>query len=812
MNPLSRVRWPMALLTGLLFAGRMAWGGKLPTVSPPETRLQNEIQKMLDAPGHLRPAYLNANEIYLPTVVGNFMSNASDEYWNNPAETIYTLIRALPHLPPDLKAQTRSYIQEEWLLAPPTHYSHTGWSGRVQREIFDIPPDRLSGFIGGRNAPGTYDDWAGYSFNPFNVYACWLYAKEFGGAETILNQVALKVKKVPDTLADDKPHLLNMYIAGYIGYLELIKLVSASKPSYALPSGALTPAETAIQLGKAYDKRVAAFSIAMEWLIGVEAGGFLYLVPEAAEELRARALSQAQTAVTHYNDFSAPYWFVSRMDEVMRTSEMGPSGRKEEGSTSVYFAYSSLFNAKAMILKEDRAALEKYLDVPAVWRGDLYYIQNLVATIEAGDSPASPPSAPFFSPAGGTFSAPVTVSLSAGGAPIRYTTDGQDPTAASTLYSAPITLSANTLLKARAFANGQESAVSSAQYVIAVGGGAGLIAGTGSAMEPGTSVPDTARIAEMISDAVTEARAAYGSGKPEVVFIINNASGMPALVKAVQDEFGADVPIAGAGTADAKYNTVTAEEFVAPGNRSMAVLALGGDDITGVFTAQVSTGGAWSNFEAIKDMGKSLAQQLSGNINATDPNVVNLIHLFGPAHNPNMIHILDGMKTVLGDPIPQHIKIIGAAAADNGNSVLNGTITPKSVTGALIQGTFKIALRGIGQNFPGNPAQDSAAAVQQVIDDLDGASPDVLFYVPGHPDINIPSSSTYAQVHDAVLPVVGSQTAIFGHTGGGEYGHMTTSGPTVAQIKSFFIAGLKGNGVVSPDVTPPLPPDGFRVK
>jgi len=31
--------------------------------------------------------------------------------------------------------------------------------------------------------------------------------------------------------------------------------------------------------------------------------------------------------------------------------------------------------------------LEKYLDVPGAWRGDLFYIQNLVATIEAHDKP-----------------------------------------------------------------------------------------------------------------------------------------------------------------------------------------------------------------------------------------------------------------------------------------------------------------------------------------------------------------------------------------------------------------------------------------
>jgi len=36
-----------------------------------------------------------------------------------------------------------------------------------------------------------------------------------------------------------------------------------------------------------------------------------------------------------------------------------------------------------LALKARRQELEKYLDVSGVWRGDLFFIQNLVATIEA---------------------------------------------------------------------------------------------------------------------------------------------------------------------------------------------------------------------------------------------------------------------------------------------------------------------------------------------------------------------------------------------------------------------------------------------
>jgi Chitobiase/beta-hexosaminidase C-terminal domain/Alginate lyase len=76
---------------------------------------------------------------------------------------------------------------------------------------------------------------------------------------------------------------------------------------------------------------------------------------------------------------------------------------------------------------------------------------------------------PTFSPAGGNFTGSVTVALSAAtvGATIRYTTDGSNPTAASTLYTAPVALASSALVKARAYKTGLlDSAVASASFTI----------------------------------------------------------------------------------------------------------------------------------------------------------------------------------------------------------------------------------------------------------------------------------------------------------------------------------------------------------
>ena len=71
-----------------------------------------------------------------------------------------------------------------------------------------------------------------------------------------------------------------------------------------------------------------------------------------------------------------------------------------------------------------------------------------------------------------TESTQVTMSAE-NGASIYYTMDGSTPTAASTLYSAPVTLTATTTVKAIAVKNGVSSEVTSKTYTKSEGGGLG---------------------------------------------------------------------------------------------------------------------------------------------------------------------------------------------------------------------------------------------------------------------------------------------------------------------------------------------------
>lgn len=61
----------------------------------------------------------------------------------------------------------------------------------------------------------------------------------------------------------------------------------------------------------------------------------------------------------------------------------------------------------------------------------------------------------------------MTLATSTSGASIRYTTDGADPTASSTLYSAAFTLTSSATVKARAFKSGMtDSAVANAAFTV----------------------------------------------------------------------------------------------------------------------------------------------------------------------------------------------------------------------------------------------------------------------------------------------------------------------------------------------------------
>jgi hypothetical protein len=380
------------------------------TKSDIRTKLAQEIQKMLDA-GHLRPGFHDSCQVSQSMTLGYpgyfIPGNHLMTYFDNPADTVTTLTRALAlpdsDLSLSLKTQVRTYLQNNYGPSASysiSQYAHIGWSGGASREWFEDTPDIIRVFNTNVNyytptnkqsticcqaterAPLSIG-----SYPPESVYAAWQYALRMNltqqQAGSLLSSMASRLPS-RTTMSDNNlikyPYILNQYLAGYRGYVELDKLANNLT--------SITQSTKYNDYVHLVDLRLNNFSKDLGYPDDYDAinalnvsGNFMYITPELGTELRNNKLAQAQTTLNEYY-LLTPYWFVSKYN----------TSYGETYSMPLY-DYHGLYQAKAKVLNEPFSELVKYIDIPAFWRGDLFYIQNLVAALEApGDITPPPPS------------------------------------------------------------------------------------------------------------------------------------------------------------------------------------------------------------------------------------------------------------------------------------------------------------------------------------------------------------------------------------------------------------------------------------
>ena len=335
-------------------------------VTGPQLRLKlaEQVRKILNV-GHLRPGYRSSGlfDHYTKDQCGDSLL----DYWHQPSDILYALSLAVPYLPPDMQLEVKTYLQTEYATYSPAQYTHIGWQNGAAREPFDMPPEVEADRV--NHPPGIsgygYDGW---TWPPHLFYALWKYAEISDAAQAIFdaNQAHLETPPANAYLIE-YPYIHNAYIAGYLGYLELESL-----------AGYAESVAVRAELNRLLALRVATFSKDTPYTDGrgprslSVSRNFIYLVPELAQYLRDNALAQVQAALAEYTEV-APYWFVADFD-VMHG----------EGTSQHFYDSHALFQAKALILQESGDELAKYLDVPAVPVGDLFYIHKLITLLDTG--------------------------------------------------------------------------------------------------------------------------------------------------------------------------------------------------------------------------------------------------------------------------------------------------------------------------------------------------------------------------------------------------------------------------------------------
>lgn len=330
-------------------------------------RLETEIEKIISA-GHLRPGYSSTG--FLEFRSSRICGADLLDYFHSSSDTIYTLTRALPHLSEPLLQQTKDYLKAEFQAYAPDKYEHIGWKDGNARESFILPPEveikRTS--FGPEQTINNYSVW---SKSPYSFYALWKYAEVFGNAETLFDRSKGNLAPLPaDSVLLEMPHLQNVFIAGYWGYLELETMATGSET-----------ASIRSQLNHLLNLRVSTFSREAANSFYTDkakyycrnfntAQNFMFMVPELADHLRNNALAKVQDAVNRF-EVLTPLWFATNIEAAFA-----------EGTINHLYDFNAIFQAKALILGEGREELSKYLDVPGFPRGDLFHIQNLITLLE----------------------------------------------------------------------------------------------------------------------------------------------------------------------------------------------------------------------------------------------------------------------------------------------------------------------------------------------------------------------------------------------------------------------------------------------
>jgi uncharacterized repeat protein (TIGR01451 family) len=353
------------------------WEEPSRSVSVPDedlvAHLEGAVQAILTA-GHMAPFFIERGFTTAQGIPGDSahpqdglvqFGPSGNVYWFDPGELIYTLSLAYPYLSDNMKGRVRTYLQKEMHTYPPL-------------KPLPWPPDWLTG--GSRREPYSVtvscNTWPPPAPPLSTLYALWVYA-DATGDWSYLSSHWSEIK----ALFNDKKDGVDSYaaISGAIGYARIASHLGHAAEAQEGQDVAVAAMSAGQDFAAFVETANTRHPDPRDQTTGLRSPVFFGLVPEVGRYLRD---TNGDAVAAYLDTLTGPYhgqflWYLTRLGlqkEIGETSFHGPE-----------LAWS-VFLAKAYVQDLSQPELKRYLDRP--WGlGDLYYLQKLVTTIEAGGVP-----------------------------------------------------------------------------------------------------------------------------------------------------------------------------------------------------------------------------------------------------------------------------------------------------------------------------------------------------------------------------------------------------------------------------------------
>lgn len=333
-----------------------------------QQQLELYVDEMINL-GHMAPTMYSIGLGGRPTI-----------FYATPSETIYTLSAAYPYLSDDLKTRVKTYLDNELNLYPP---HNTGYYGPNAGNFSDFAGTHREYFI--QNPEQTYNFWPGINVDPSVLYALWLYAHNTNDWDYVTTHYNSLRSIYTLTKSDGN---INSYpeLSGVIGFARIAQHLNHTTDY----NDAWNFAQTGLDAGRDFNQFLAMAQqryparsheyTTQPFLFHRQESYTMVIATHFNRDIGIFLQNNAQPAVAGYTnqiEDDVNLWWLT--DVGMAWGENAYATPEIAWTNFILHAY---------VLDTPLEELKGYLDAPTR-RGDLLYIQKLVATIEVGSTASS---------------------------------------------------------------------------------------------------------------------------------------------------------------------------------------------------------------------------------------------------------------------------------------------------------------------------------------------------------------------------------------------------------------------------------------